>query len=133
MPLSPRRASNLRPPGRSPCALPVCYATDVVEKPKTQTTTRQWKIPTAAFCGRTFSVYQEQQLFMGWPAPSPPRSATGRDDGAQCGAGPPCTFRYARILLFICDMKTWPLIPKLEKHQPLETRILRWYHILPGV
>ena len=34
VPLSPRRASNLRPPGRSPRALLVCYATDVVGNPK---------------------------------------------------------------------------------------------------
>ena len=96
-PLSPRRVSNLRPPGRSPRALLVCYATDVVEKPETQTTTLQWKIPSPVLCGRALSIYQEQQLFMGRPAPSPPRSATGRDDVAHRGAGSPCTFRYARI------------------------------------
>ena len=29
-------------------------------------------------------------------APSPPRFAAARKDGVHCGAGPPCTFRYAR-------------------------------------
>ena len=69
-----------------------------------QTTTLQWEIPPLPFVGRALSVYQEEQLFMVWPAPSPPRSATGRDDGAHCGAGPPCTFRYARTLLLMCDL-----------------------------
>ena len=27
--------------------------------------------------------------------PSPAQFLTARDDGAHCGAGPPCTFRYA--------------------------------------
>ena len=35
---------------------------------------------------------------MSRPAPSPPRFATARDDGAHCGAGPLCTFKYARTL-----------------------------------
>ena len=69
-PLSPSRASNLRPPGRSPRALPKGYATDVAEKPETKTTTLQWKIPPPARCGCALSVYQEQQLFTGRPAPS---------------------------------------------------------------
>ena len=86
-----------------------------------------------AFCGRALLVYQEEQLFMGRWALSLARSATGRDDGAHCGAGPPCTFRYARISLLISDAKTWPVILKIEKQQPLETRIVRWIHVLPGV
>ena len=66
-------------------------------KPETKTTTLQWKIPPPVLCGRALTVYQEQQLFMGRLAPSPPRFATGCDDGAHYGAGPPCIFRYARI------------------------------------
>ena len=66
------------------------------------------KQPPPVLCGRTLPVYQEQQLFMGRPAPSPPRSATGREDGAHCGAGPPCTFRYARIDHAYVTKKTRP-------------------------
>ena len=66
---------------------------------------------TAVVCGRALSVYQEQQLFMGWLAPSPPWSATGRNDGAHCGAGPPCTFRYARTLLLMCDLVNEVCVP----------------------
>ena len=66
-------------------------------KPVTKTTTLQWKIRLPVLCGRALTVYLEQQLFMGRPAPSPPRSATGRGDAAHRGVGPPCTFRYARI------------------------------------
>ena len=33
------------------------------------------------------------------PAPSPPRFVAARDDGAHCGAGPPCTFRYACVAI----------------------------------
>ena len=34
----PRWASNLRPPGRSPRALPVCYAADVAHIPENKPT-----------------------------------------------------------------------------------------------
>ena len=59
----------------------------------------------AGVSGPALSSHQEQRLFMGWPAPSPPRSATGRDDEEHCGAGPPCTFRYACTLYFALRQK----------------------------
>ena len=39
--------------------------------------------------------HEEQQLFMGRPAPWPPQFATARMTERTAGLGPPCTFRYA--------------------------------------
>ena len=53
-------------------------------------------------CHRICSGAQEQQLFMivGTVA------STSRDDGAHCGARPPCTFWYARPSPSLRDRKT---------------------------
>ena len=50
--------------------------------------------------------------------------STNRDDGAHCGAGPPCTFRYARTSRFMCCLKV--------KH-PLGLRDVRRLLALLGV
>ena len=93
-PSPPRRASNLRPPGRDPHALPVCYSIKVVRNPYED---HQLQVPAPPSMPSRYAPtqHQEQQLFMRRPAPSPPRFAAAREDGAHCGAGPPCTFRYA--------------------------------------
>ena len=76
--------------------------------------------PISGVCGRALSVYDEQELFMSWPAPSPPRFATGRESGAHCGAGPRCTFRYARTLLLMCDTVNCPV---KQKYIPDDTEV----------
>ena len=68
----------------------------------TKPTTTLCPVHMAGRSGPTTAANQEQQLFMllAAPAPSPPRFATAREDvKARRGAGPPCTFRYARPIL----------------------------------
>ena len=68
----------------------------------TQPTTTLCPVHMAGRNEPTTAANQEQQLFMllAAPAPSPPRFATAREDvEARRGAGPPCTFRYARPIL----------------------------------
>ena len=69
----------------------------------TKPTTTLAPVHMAGRSGPTTATNQEQQLCMRcWPAPapSPPRFATAREDvEARRGAGPPCTFRYARPIL----------------------------------
>ena len=91
-PLSTRWASNLRSPGRGPRALPVHYATDVAIEPKSNPPSYNGINHIAGGRDPPLPVEQEQQLFMSWPALSPPRSATGREDGAHWG-GAPVNFR----------------------------------------
>ena len=65
----------------------------------TQPTTTLCPVHMGTRSGPTTAANQKRQLFMllATPAPSPPRIATAREDvEARRGAGPPCTFKYAR-------------------------------------
>ena len=91
-PSRPRWASNLRPPGRDPRALPVCYNIHVKPIPKPPAPGRRHTVGRRTTrsdpAPRTTTVHGAACAL----------ASTVRDGSrgrAHCAAGPPCTFRYA--------------------------------------
>ena len=135
-PLSPHPALGLRRPRRSPRALPVCYATDVVEYLKYRPPPYNGKSHCCRFLAALCPYTKSNSC--SWAGRRRRLHGPRRAAMTVRTVGPgPCTFRYARTLLLMCDLVKRGLCSQKKKvcKQSLghRLRIVRWIPTLPGV